>query len=57
MAVRVDSTKELVLESLEALLASRKRAQNTTKNPKFRELYTVDVQHIQAAIGSVTETK
>ena len=57
MAIRIDTTKELVVDALEVKIASVKRASNSAKQPEFKELYAKQLQELQKALGSIADAK
>lgn len=57
MATRVDLPKEIVLEALNMMLSSRKRAYNTAKNKLIADILMTEVNTVQVAINTVQETK
>lgn len=58
MAIRIDLPKETVLQALDKLLDSHKRAANTKGfNPLLKEIYEKEIAAITTARNTLTETK
>lgn len=57
MAVKVELSKDTVVEALKARAAQMKRAANTASNKLIREIHEKDARELEAAIGSITEVK
>ena len=57
MPIRIDLDWDTLTVALNAKIASCKRAINTQKNPKFKALWEHEIQTLQNAVNTMTETK